>query len=547
MIIKSATPQRSGYVFKGWNTSSNGSGTSFKPGDTITLSGDGYSKDISRTLYAVWEAITSCQFSLNYNGNGSGATNVPSTETKSSTNSECKFVVRSAPRRNGYTFKAWNTKANGSGTSFMPGTEITVRRSGTSTTASTTLYAIWQKNGSSTTPAPTAAPTQRPTQKPTATPKPTNKPTNKPTATSKPTNTHAPTAIPVKTVETKRVDKLADGGKTFIYSRYSGIVITAKDYDYWNDDNTQKNTLIGVEAERYGKTLFVPETAAYVTVEISDTNGEKLYAFKNQDGKYLFCDGTDLQFVKRTGENKQYTLFVLEEQNDGDYYIRSKSADEKPYITCDGKYFMSDDLENNDAECLMSFYSVKGDMPEIHDEPVNTPEPKITKTVTAKAVDENNLPLQDVRIAIYDADHVALGAGYSKINGEVVFDSLELGTYEIKIVEVPTNYDLDSTVPKTIEITESYDESACESFTVAKIVVPDTPEPTEVPVEPTPVPAKAGDSCTSTNVILYIAIAVIVLAAAAAAIIFIIKKKKNNSYRYEDEYEDDDRYEDDDE
>lgn len=49
--VSSVSPTRNGYIFTGWNTSANGSGTSYKAGDNISLS-----KNI--TLYAQWKLST---------------------------------------------------------------------------------------------------------------------------------------------------------------------------------------------------------------------------------------------------------------------------------------------------------------------------------------------------------------------------------------------------------------------------------------------------------------------------------------------------------
>lgn len=55
--IASGTPSRSGYTFKHWNTKSDGSGSSYSPGDSISVSSD-------ITLYAQWTPI---KYVLSYN------------------------------------------------------------------------------------------------------------------------------------------------------------------------------------------------------------------------------------------------------------------------------------------------------------------------------------------------------------------------------------------------------------------------------------------------------------------------------------------------
>lgn len=80
---------------------------------------------------------------LNYDGNGAGVTNVPPSESKDvEPNTFAEFTVSSTvPERAGYTFKGWNTKADGSGASYSAGATVKVF-AGTSET----LYAVWVKN-----------------------------------------------------------------------------------------------------------------------------------------------------------------------------------------------------------------------------------------------------------------------------------------------------------------------------------------------------------------------------------------------------------------
>lgn len=80
---------------------------------------------------------------LNYDGNGAGVTNVPPSESKDvEPNTFAEFTVSSTvPERAGYTFKGWNTKADGSGLSYSAGATVKVF-AGTSET----LYAQWDED-----------------------------------------------------------------------------------------------------------------------------------------------------------------------------------------------------------------------------------------------------------------------------------------------------------------------------------------------------------------------------------------------------------------
>ena|GEM_PF-1621011 len=67
---------RDGYTFKGWNTKADGSGTSYAPGDTITITED-------LTLYAQWEKTSSGSTTSNTTNNTTGKTTGSSGTTSS--------------------------------------------------------------------------------------------------------------------------------------------------------------------------------------------------------------------------------------------------------------------------------------------------------------------------------------------------------------------------------------------------------------------------------------------------------------------------------
>ena len=123
ITLSSTTPTRTGYAFAGWNTSSDGSGTSYSAGGTYAK------QNPSVTLYAKWNRT------VTYNANGgSGA---PSAQTAAST-SVIK-ISGTVPTRTGYTFAGWNTAANGSGTNYSSGGSYPVNN------PSVTLYAKWNR------------------------------------------------------------------------------------------------------------------------------------------------------------------------------------------------------------------------------------------------------------------------------------------------------------------------------------------------------------------------------------------------------------------
>ena len=123
ITLSSVKPTKTGYTFTGWNTSSNGSGTSYSSGGT-------YSNNSNVTLYAQWKVNT---YTITYNANGgSGA---PSNQTKKHGENITLSSVK--PTKTGYTFTGWNTSSNGSGTSYSSGGTY-------SNNSNVTLYAQWQ-------------------------------------------------------------------------------------------------------------------------------------------------------------------------------------------------------------------------------------------------------------------------------------------------------------------------------------------------------------------------------------------------------------------
>lgn len=124
LTLSSTKPTRTGYSFVKWNTKSDGSGTNYS-------SGASYTGNAAITLYAQWTPST---YTVSYNANGgSGA---PSAQTK--TAGKALTLTTSKPTRTGYNFSKWNTKSDGTGTSYSSGGSY-------ATDANVTLYAQWTK------------------------------------------------------------------------------------------------------------------------------------------------------------------------------------------------------------------------------------------------------------------------------------------------------------------------------------------------------------------------------------------------------------------
>lgn len=122
LTLSSSTPSRTGYIFKGWATSSGGS-VSYSPGWK-------YNGNDALTLYAVWQPVT---YTVSYNANGgSGA---PGNQTK--TYGVNLTLSSTKPTRTNYNFKGWGTSANSTTVSYAPGATY-------STNGAITLYAVWE-------------------------------------------------------------------------------------------------------------------------------------------------------------------------------------------------------------------------------------------------------------------------------------------------------------------------------------------------------------------------------------------------------------------
>lgn len=110
--LSSLTPTLTGYTFKNWNTAASGSGTSYSKGQTVLL-------NKALTIYAQWTPNT---YKVVYNGNGAtgGSTaNTSLTYDKPGTVAENGYIWES------HVFVEWNTKPDGSGTSYKPGDKVT--------------------------------------------------------------------------------------------------------------------------------------------------------------------------------------------------------------------------------------------------------------------------------------------------------------------------------------------------------------------------------------------------------------------------------------
>ena len=123
-------PPASDYIFAGWNTQANGSGTAYTAGDIITV-------NANITLYAQWTQLP--KFTVIYKSNYlCGPADQKDADLVQGDAYQIRYITNAFKPPAGYIFAGWNTLANGKGTAYTEGQIITVN-------ANLTLYAQWTK------------------------------------------------------------------------------------------------------------------------------------------------------------------------------------------------------------------------------------------------------------------------------------------------------------------------------------------------------------------------------------------------------------------
>ena len=126
LTISTAKPTKTGYTFTSWNTKKDGTGTKYDIGASYTV-------DADLTLYAQYKENT-VTYTVKYDANG--GENAPKEQTK--TKGKELVLSTTVPTKEGYKFVNWNTKKDGTGTSYNAGSKYI-------TEASVTLYAQYEK------------------------------------------------------------------------------------------------------------------------------------------------------------------------------------------------------------------------------------------------------------------------------------------------------------------------------------------------------------------------------------------------------------------
>jgi uncharacterized repeat protein (TIGR02543 family) len=118
-------------IFYGWNTSADGSGTSYSTGSTITM-------NANKILYAQWGSPP--LLTVTYDANGATGGSVPAAPTQYPTNVQVPILGQGSLTRSGYTFLGWNGSSTGAGSVYAPGYTFTSKTA--------TLYAQWAPGSS---------------------------------------------------------------------------------------------------------------------------------------------------------------------------------------------------------------------------------------------------------------------------------------------------------------------------------------------------------------------------------------------------------------
>ena len=137
------------YVFKGWRVGRIGENNEIQT-ELQFAAGAAVTADVSELgnkylmIYAVYEEqSTSYTYTLNYDGNGTGVTSVPSAQTDTNADGSAVFkVTGSKPVRPGYIFQGWAESADAAKVKYAAGDEIRIAVSEENQTK--TLYAVWK-------------------------------------------------------------------------------------------------------------------------------------------------------------------------------------------------------------------------------------------------------------------------------------------------------------------------------------------------------------------------------------------------------------------
>ncbi|MBB6735253.1 InlB B-repeat-containing protein [Cohnella zeiphila] len=128
-VEDAGTLTKPGYAFAGWNTVADGSGSSYATGSALAIG----SADV--VLYAQWTTLPT--YTITYDGNGATKGSAPTDSVAYLSGATATVKDAGTLAKTGYSFAGWNASADGSGTSYMVGSELQIG------SADVVLYAQW--------------------------------------------------------------------------------------------------------------------------------------------------------------------------------------------------------------------------------------------------------------------------------------------------------------------------------------------------------------------------------------------------------------------
>jgi len=125
VLDKTADMAKADHIFGGWNTKEDGSGITYAAGSKLAVKGD-------VDLYALWLPL---DLKVTYSkGNADGT--APTDDTKYAAGQHVTVKDKGDLERLGFSFAGWNTKPDGTGITYQPGSTFVIE-------ADTDLYAVW--------------------------------------------------------------------------------------------------------------------------------------------------------------------------------------------------------------------------------------------------------------------------------------------------------------------------------------------------------------------------------------------------------------------
>lgn len=133
VLTNSGLLVKTGFVFSGWNTLTDGSGTDYAPNAPLTMA------SANIVLYAKWIAAAPSTYTMTYDANGATAGSVPSDNSTYLDGAAVSVLGNTGSLvRTGYNFVGWNTSVNGTGTDYAAGSSTY-----TMGASNAILYAKW--------------------------------------------------------------------------------------------------------------------------------------------------------------------------------------------------------------------------------------------------------------------------------------------------------------------------------------------------------------------------------------------------------------------